>query len=117
MVPGSQNVLQLVETFKATGKHIALVTDEFRQNVGLVTLNDVMEAIAGEFPTTDQRARPAAKRREYGTWLVDAMLDIEALEQALPGFRASAGTGADFQTVAGYVLKRFGQVPREGEGQ
>lgn len=115
VVPETQNVLQLVETFKATGKHIALVTDEFGQIIGLVSLNDVMEAVVGEFPTTDQRARPEAKRREDGTWLVDALLEIEALERALPGFRASAGSGADFQTVAGYVLKRFGQVPREGE--
>jgi putative hemolysin len=74
-----------------------------------------MEAVVGEFPTTDQRARPAAKRREDGTWLVDAMLEIESLERALPGFRASPGAGTDFQTVAGYVLKHFGHVPKEGE--
>jgi putative hemolysin len=115
VVPESQNVLQLVETYKATGKHAALVADEFGQIVGLVTLNDVMEAVVGEFPSTDQRARPEAKRREDGTWLVDAMLDIEALERALPGFRFGPGSGTDFQTVAGYVLKHFGSIPREGE--
>jgi putative hemolysin len=115
VVPESQNVLQLVETFKQTGKHIALVTDEFGNIVGLVTLNDVMEAVVGEFPSPDQRAKPAAKKRDDGSWLIDAMIEIETLERTLPGFRIREGAGADYQTLAGFVLKHFGHVPHEGE--
>ena len=115
IVPKTQNVLQLVETFKQTGKHIALVTDEFGNIVGLVTLNDVMEAVVGEFPSPDQRAKPEAKRREDGSWLMDAMIEVEALERILPGFKIKAGAGTDYQTLAGFVLKHFGQVPHEGE--
>lgn len=115
IVPKTQNVLQLVETFKQTGKHIALITDEFGNIVGLVTLNDVMEAVVGEFPSPDQRAKPEAKRREDGSWLMDAMIEVEALERILPGFRIKEGAGIDYQTLAGFVLKHFGQVPHEGE--
>jgi len=115
VVPESQNVLQLVETFKQTGKHIALVTDEFGHIVGLVTLNDVMEAVVGEFPTPEQRAKPSAKKRDDGSWLIDAMIEIEDLERNLPGFKIRDGTGAEYQTLAGYVLKHFGHVPHEGE--
>lgn len=87
VVPETQNVLQLVETFKHSGKHIAMVTDEFGNIVGLVTLNDVMEAVVGEFPTDDERAKPEAKKRDDGSWLIDAMIEIEAVERALPGFK------------------------------
>ena len=115
VVPESQNVLQLVETFKQSGKHIAMVTDEFVNIVGLVTLNDVMEAVVGEFPTSDERAKPEAKKRDDGSWLVDAMIEIEAVESALPGFKLSETEGTDYKTLAGFVLKRLGHVPKEGE--
>ncbi len=114
-VPATQNVLQLLETFKQTGKHIALVADEFGSVVGLVTLNDVMEAIVGDFPTQDERSRPAALRREDGSWLIDAMIEIEQVERALPGFHAGHGEERDYQTLAGYVVRQLGRVPREGE--
>jgi putative hemolysin len=115
IVPETQTVLQLVETFKQSGKHIALVTDEFGGIVGLVTLNDVMEAIVGEFPTQGERAKPEAKKRDDGSWLIDGMIDLETVEEALPGFKFGDGAYGDYQTLAGYVVKTFGRVPKEGE--
>ena len=70
IVPESQTVLQLVETFKQSGKHIALVTDEFGGIVGLVTLNDVMEAIVGEF-LDPRRTRQARGQKARGRFLAD----------------------------------------------
>ncbi|MFM8360436.1 MAG: hemolysin family protein, partial [Verrucomicrobiota bacterium] len=114
-VPATQNVLQLLETFKQAGRHVALVVDEFGSIVGLVTLNDVMEAVLGEFPTQDQRARPAVVARPDGTWLMDALVDLEAVEAALPGLRFDSTSRHEYQTLAGWVMKQFGRVPREGE--
>jgi len=114
VVPESQTVLQLVETFKQSGKHIALVTDEFGGIVGLVTLNDVMEAVVGEFPSQDLRAKPEARKRNDGSWLIDAMIDLESVEQALPGFKFGHGH-TEYQTLAGFVVKQLGHVPKEGE--
>jgi putative hemolysin len=115
IVPESQKVLQLVETFKQTGKHITLVTDEFGGIVGLVTLNDVMEAIIGEFPTQGERAKPEARKRPDGSWLIDAMIDLDAVERALPGFKFSGPAHSEYQTLAGFVVKQLGHVPKEGE--
>lgn len=115
IVPETQTVLQLVETFKVSGKHIAMVADEFGVIVGLVTLNDVMEAIIGEFPSQGERARPELKQREDGTWLIDAMIDLESVERTLPGFRFPAGHSSEYQTLAGFIVKALGRVPREGE--
>lgn len=115
VVPESQLVLQLVETFKQTGKHIAMVTDEFGSIVGLVTLNDVMEALVGEFATSGERARPEAKRRDDGSWLIDATLDLESVERAVPGLKLGGPESTEYQTLAGFVLKQFGHVPKEGQ--
>ena len=115
VVPATQNLLQLVETFKRSGKHLALVADEFGAIVGLVTLIDVMEAIVGDFPSPHERARPAVVPRPDGSWLIDAMIEIERVEQALPGFKVEAGAGKEYQTLAGFVVKRLGRLPKEGE--
>ena len=115
VVPATQNVLQLVETFKKSGKHLALVADEFGGIVGLVTLNDVMEAIVGDFPSQDERAKPTVAARPDGSWLIDAMIEIERVEQALPGFKIEDSAGKDYQTLAGFVVKRLGHLPKEGE--
>lgn len=115
IVPESQTVLQLVETFKQSGKHIALVTDEFGSIVGLITLNDVMEAVVGEFPTQGERAKPEVKRREDGSWLIDAMIDLESVEKAIPGFKFGGNAYSEYQTLAGFVVKTLGHVPKEGE--
>jgi putative hemolysin len=115
IVPESQTVLQLVETFKQSGKHIALVTDEFGGIVGVVTLSDVMEAVVGEFPTQGERAKPEARKRDDGSWLIDAMIDLAAVEKALPGFKFGGDAYSEYQTLAGFVVKTLGHVPKEGE--
>lgn len=115
IVPATQTAIQLLDSFKQSGKHLALVTDEFGAIVGLVALQDVMEALVGEFPSLEERSRPEIKRREDGTWLVDAMIEIERVEAALPGFKLSAEENRDYQTLAGFVVKALGHLPREGE--
>ena len=56
-VPETVNAVQLLENFKKSGKHLALVTDEFGGIQGLVTLIDVMEAIVGDLPEPGDAAR------------------------------------------------------------
>jgi putative hemolysin len=115
IVPVTQVVMQLLESLKQSGQHLALVADEFGGIVGLVTLKDVMEAIVGEFPSQEERAKPAAWKREDGSWLIDAMLEIEKLESALPGVRFGDDESRDYQTLAGFVVKHLGHLPKEGE--
>jgi putative hemolysin len=114
-VPATQTAIQLLATFKETGSHLALVADEFGGFFGLVTLSDVMQAILGDLAALDERNRPGARRREDGTWLVDGMLEIERVATMLPGFRLEPEAGHDYQTLAGYVVKQLGQVPKEGD--
>lgn len=115
IVPPGQTALGLLEIFKRSGKHVALVIDEYGSVVGLVSLHDIMEAIAGDFPSMDDRLRPSAKRREDGSWLVDAMIPIEEFAEAVKDFPLETGGTRDYSTLGGYIVKRFGRVPSEGE--
>ena len=82
VVPETMNGMQLLETFKKSGRHTALVADEFGSIQGMVTLIDVLEAIVGELPAFGQRDQPEAKQREDGTWLIDATLSVNELKTA-----------------------------------
>jgi putative hemolysin len=68
VVPDTQTAVQLLETFKQSRKHVALVTDEFGGIVGLVTLHDVMKAIIGEFGSPEERAQPQIRQHEDGSY-------------------------------------------------
>jgi len=115
VVPSTQTVSQLLDTFKKSGRHVAMVADEFGGIVGMATLVDVLEAIAGDFPTQEERLRPHALAREDGTWLVDGLMELEELEQILPALRFPKEPTRGFDTLAGFVVSRLGRVPQEGE--
>jgi putative hemolysin len=72
VVTANRTVASLLETFKASGKHIAIVEDDRNDFLGVVTLVDVLEAIVGELPSLEERLRPEARQRADGSWLVDA---------------------------------------------
>jgi len=115
VVPATQTVSQLLEAFKKTGRHVAMVADEFGGIVGMATLVDVLEAIAGDFPTQEERLRPHAIVREDGTCLVDGLMELGELEQSMPELRFPKEPTRGFDTLAGFVVSRLGRVPTEGE--
>jgi len=116
LVPETMTSTKLLETFKQTGIHIALAVNEFGGVDGLVTLNDVVEAVVGALPSREKPSRPKIRKREDGSWICDALLDVGELKKALsvsdlPGERDGA-----FQTLSGFILHRLGRIPEEGDG-
>jgi putative hemolysin len=115
-VPTTMPAGKLIEAFKKSAKHISLVVDEFGGLQGLVTLNDVMMAIVGNLPEREQRHEPKAQLRQDGTWVVDAMLDIDdvkkslGIDEDLPGEETNR-----FSTLGGFILHQLGHIPRETE--
>lgn len=114
-VPATQSVARLLQSFRESGRHFAVVADEFGSVVGVVTLVDVLESIVGEVPSQDQRARPDIRKREDGTWLVDGAAEIPALEEKVSGLRFPEDGEREYQTLAGFVLEVLGHIPAEGE--
>lgn len=115
LIPENSPASKLMEQFKSEGKHQALLVDEFGHVVGLVTIHDLLETIVGEMPTMEDRMKPQAMRRKDGSWLVDAILDCEDLEEHIQGFTLGDPLEREYQTVAGYVIEKLGKVPEEGD--
>ncbi len=115
VVPETMMAIQLLEQFKRTGKHIALVADEFGSIQGLVTINDVFEAIVGALPESGQRHAPEARQREDGSWLIDATLTTDELKTMLGLDELPHEAETDFQTLGGFVMTHFGRIPAAGD--
>ena len=115
VVPGTMSATRLLETFKKTGKNVALVADEFGGIQGLVSLTDVLEAVIGEVPSGDRPRRQQIHRRDDGSWLVDGLVDIDELKKQLQIRRLPGEEKDEYQTLAGFILSQLGRIPVEGE--
>lgn len=105
-------LLKVLETFKISKAHFALVIDEFGTVVGLLTLNDLMESIVGDLPEHDEDPEIRAVRREDGSWLLDGTLAIDEVRELLGTPELPDG---DYDTLAGLVITQFGQIPKPAQ--
>lgn len=115
IVPESTLATKLLETFRDSGRHFALVADEFGSIRGVVTLHDMMEAIVGRLPEQGHRFLPTARRRDDGSWLVDASLEIADVKRALRLKHLPGESRGDFVSLGGFVIDQLGRIPKEGE--
>lgn len=110
-VPESKTALQTLEMFKGAHTHLALVVDEYGTIEGLVTTNDVLEAIVGDITLAGAQAETYAIQREDGSWLVDGALPVDEFKDIFNvGKMPNEGRGV-YHTLAGFVIMRLGRIP------
>jgi putative hemolysin len=110
-VPNSISSMELLETFKKNRMHVALVVDEYGEIQGLVTMNDVLEAIVGEIATDAMHTDPDAVQREDGSWLLDGMLSLDKFKEIFELEEIEDEDKGNFHTLGGFVMLRLGRVP------
>ena len=108
-VPDRITVLNLLNRFKKEREHLAVVVDEYGSTEGLVTLTDVIEAIAGDLPERGEDHGPQIVQRDDGSWLVDGTVPTDEV-QTITG----VDIGKDVEMLAGFVLNYLGRIPKEG---
>jgi len=111
VVPETKPLNQLVDEFRKHHKHLAMVVDEFGTITGMVTLEDVLEQIFGEIGDEHdvRRPMPAAGAPVIEIEGSTNIRDLAAQYGIdLPG-------DAGFETLAGFLLFRFGYIPAPGE--
>jgi putative hemolysin len=104
-------VPRLLELFRQSGTQLAVVVDEYGGIEGIVTVTDILEAIAGELPDAGTAEHPAVHRPD-GSWLMDGGLGVDEVE-TLTGL-SGLGDGG-FHTLAGFLLSHLEHLPVEGE--
>ncbi|MBD6615983.1 HlyC/CorC family transporter [Komarekiella sp. 'clone 1'] len=110
-VPESTRGLKVLELFKQTITHMAVVVDEYGVIQGLVTLNDIMSEIVGDVPSTDGQDQPQAVQREDGSWLLDGMLPVEEFLELFGMEEWESEERGSYQTLGGFVITHLGRIP------
>lgn len=109
--PESATVSQILELFKGSQLHLALVLDEYGGTQGLVTLQDILEAIVGEVEV----AEPQAIQRQDGSWLLDGALSVMEFKELFKiGVLPEEDRGY-YQTLGGLVMLFLGRIPTAGD--
>lgn len=114
-VPDSMPAVQLLESFRNSHKHVALVMDEYGAVEGLVTVTDLLTAIVGDLPADASEAQGAFVARADGSWLVEGSAAMEEVAahfglEGLPEEEAGA-----YHTIGGFVMARLGRVPKTAD--
>ncbi|MFN7676167.1 hemolysin family protein [Flavobacterium sp.] len=106
------SVYKALENFKKSKVHYALVTDEYGVFQGIITLNDILEALVGDASDFDEDEYQLIAR-EDGTWLVDGLY---SLHDFLTYFDMDELTN-DYEvtTVSGLIMTELGNIPKTGE--
>jgi putative hemolysin len=112
-VPETFPAVQLLELFHNSRLHLALVVDEFGSIQGLVTVQDLLEAVAGDITAPGEHAEDAlAVQRPDGSWLLDGALPAGDFTEL---FRLSELPGAlegTYETLGGFVMMHLGRIPQ-----
>ena len=112
-VPESTRGLKVLEIFKQTVNHVALVVDEYGVIQGLVTLNDILIEIVGDVPNDDdEEEEPQAVQRDDGSWLLDGMLTMDEFFELFDMEEEIESHSRDnYQTLGGLVMTHLGRIP------
>jgi len=113
-VPENNTAYQLLEKFKDTKIHSCFIVNEYGTLEGMITLNDILEAIVGDVPQTGQEEYEIMERAD-GTYLVDAQIPFFDFLSRFEKTDWANEEGHDFDTLAGFVLHELEHIPVTGE--
>jgi putative hemolysin len=114
-VPQNMPALKVLELIKDTRVPMALVIDEYGGLQGLVTVNDLLEAVVGDFRFRGPAEEPEIVQREDGSFLLDGMLNILEVKDLLNMPDLPGEKEGYFQTLGGFVITILGRIPSESD--
>jgi len=111
-VPESKRLDKLLQEFRHSQNHMAIVVDEYGGVAGLATIEDVIEQITGEIDDEHDVEEAAAIQKEKNSlYTVRAVTRIDEFNE----FFGSSISDEDFDTVGGLIMHELGRLPRRGE--
>ncbi|MDP4264204.1 MAG: hemolysin family protein [Bacteroidota bacterium] len=113
-VPENNSPYQVLEKFKGSKIHSCFIVDEYGSILGLITLNDILEAIVGEIPQPDIEDYEVIER-EDGSFLVDAQIPFYDFLSKFEKTEWMNEGEQGFDTLAGFILHRLERIPKTGD--
>jgi putative hemolysin len=113
-VPETITGMELLDNFRQSGGQMAFVIDEYGEVQGIVTLQDLIEAITGEFSPRDPETSWAVQRDD-GSWLLDGHIPVPELKDRLGLDAVPDEERGRYHTLSGLMMLLTGRLPKEGD--
>jgi putative hemolysin len=113
-LPETVTALEAMEQLRLNHTDAALVIDEYGGFEGLLTVEDILEAIIGDIVAPGELVEPEAVQREDGSWLLDGTLPVDEVKDLL-GIDSLPHEGSRYQTLGGFVMLCLGRIPSAGD--
>jgi len=113
-IPENNSPYQVMEKFKESKIHSAFIVDEYGSILGLLTLNDILEAIVGDIPQKNV-ADYEIRKRDDGSYLVDGQIPFYDFLTRFEKTEWMNEGEHDFDTIAGFILHELERIPKTGD--
>lgn len=113
-IPENNSPYQVLEKFKESKIHSAFIVDEYGSILGLITINDILEAIVGDIPQQDVEDYEI-RQRDDGTYLVDGQIPFYDFLTRFEKTEWMNEGEHDFDTLAGFILHELERIPKSGD--
>jgi magnesium and cobalt transporter len=110
-IPESKRLDTLLQEFRSSRNHMAIVVDEYGGISGLLTIEDVLEEIVGEIDDEHDPEEAEQIQQQDNHWNVMALARIDEFNE----YFSSSLDDEDYETIGGLVMRGFGRLPRRGE--
>ena len=115
-VPDSLTGMELLEHFRSSGSQMVFVVDEYGDLKGLVTLQDLMDALTGEFNQADSAEQDMMiVQRDDGSYLLDGLLPVIDLKDCLGINKLPEEDSKRYQTLNGLIMMLLGKIPQTAD--
>ena len=114
-IPENNTAYMVLEKFKQSGIHCCFIVDEYGSMLGLITINDILEAIVGDITQPDAPPDYEIKEREDGSYLVDAQVPFYDFLTHFHKTEWMNEGDHEFDTLAGFILNQLEHIPATGE--
>ncbi len=113
-VPENNSAYQVLEKFKQTKIHQCFIVDEYGSVQGLMTLNDILEAIVGDIPQEEDEEYEIIERAD-GSFLIDAQIPFYDFLSHFDKTEWMEKWEQDFNTLAGFIIYHLEKIPKTGD--
>jgi putative hemolysin len=115
-VPASMPVFMLLETFRAKGREVAIVLDEYGGVDGITSMDNIVSGVLGRRASIEMTAEtPTITKGPDATWTADGGIDMEDVEHALGIPSQQARPRRGYRTLGGFIMSRLGHLPKAGD--
>ena len=115
LMPETTTALESLEKFKIEKTEVAMVIDEYGGVVGLISLDDILNAIVGDAVSPQGTQEAEAIQREDGSWLFDGMILVDDIKDLLGIDEFPDEKEDHYETLNGLMMSRLQRVPESGD--